>query len=382
MSDAKVKRHFYTTDKIRKIGAVYNMILGERSAGKTYDMLYHILSDYWEGRQRDELVQAIYIRRTDTTLKDRGTSTTADCLKCNAYGVNVIEEITGGEYDTIIYKQRAWWLAKKEGDLWRYAADPFMIAIALNVYVNGKGGAFPYAKTVWFEEFIEPVSGGYGYLRGEFAAFAQVVSTITRHRTDVTIWLTGNTLDPFCPYFEEMGIDRILEQKPGTIDVYKLGNTGRKIAVEMTKPAADSQASNSFYFAFNRPELKMIYEGGWAIGAYPILDRDLTREEIAGRAFVIFKGHTLELDVISSDRERFIYVHRSIDKLDPPDMDEDLIYSQEYDRRENHRRRIQYRMSKAEDVIWSLLESDRVYYDGNVTGNILDAYRNWSMRGD
>lgn len=368
---------YYSSKNIRKLKAVYNVIYGKRSKGKTYDMLYNILSDYWAARKKGELCQAIYLRRWDTDIKQVNMSTVCDTLLCNGEGVNVVEQLTEGQYNSVRYWQKQWYLSKvdPESGLVNKDAQPFMIAQALNTWSHSKGSAYPYVKCIWFEEFIAVATDR--YLSGEFTAFANFVSTVVRKRTDVTIWMTGNNVDMYCPYFEEMGLTRITSQEQGTIDTYKLGRSGKVIAVERTKDSGqwkDSEINNDYYFAFSNPELKMITSGDWEIGMYPLQSDDVAPRDICGRFFILFKTERMQCDIVSSAGAAYIYVHKDMDPLDPMDEDYDLIYTTEVCIKPNYRRSFNYGMTDAEHTIRQLINMGKVLYDSNVTGNAFEAY--------
>lgn len=72
------------------------------------------------------------------------------------------------------------------------------------------------------------------YLPNEFVLFMNVLSTIIRDRDNVKIFMMGNTVNQYCPYFAEMGLTHIKEMKKGDIDVYEYGESGLTVAVEYT----------------------------------------------------------------------------------------------------------------------------------------------------
>src|SRR5699024_9979680 len=127
---------------------------------------------------------------------------------------------------------------------------------------------YPKVKTILFDEFISRT----GYLTDEFVLFTNVISTIKRLRNDVKIFMLGNTISKFCPYFQEMGLVHILQQPVGTIELYEYGDSGLKAAVEYVAPNLHKGKKESdVYFAFNNPKLKMITEGAWEMEIYPHL---------------------------------------------------------------------------------------------------------------
>lgn len=372
---------FYTLDPINKVGAVYNVIFGVRSYGKTYAILERFLTRYWDARKQAQVKQYAYIRRYDDAIKTQFAGTVCNTLICNGYGVNRIAEITDGEFDTVIYRGGEFTLARydKETGLTKKDAQPFMLAFALNTWDKMKGGAYPFVEEIWFEEFIEVSTKP--YLKNEWVIFQNVISTIARRR-DVRIWLTGNTINIYCPYFKNMGLKNIKTMKAGQIDVYSIGKTDRKIAVEMTSDTAkykESRRNNNYLFAFEDPKLQMITKSTWEIGAYPLQEDEIAQKDICGRFFIDFDDELYACEVVSAD-DAFIYIHTHNDPLRPPD-DSELYYTPAYSTKQNYRRRIDRPMTDAERVIYNLFRLEKVTYDTNATGNAVENYIKSTIKG-
>lgn len=377
---AKTKKtetpEYYTLEPINKIGAVYNVIFGVRSYGKTYAMIDRFLQMYWAARAKKELVQFAYIRRFDDAIKPKFAGTVMDTLVCNGYGVNRIAEITGGEFDNAVYSSGAWYLSKydKKTGLTKKDNNPFMLAFALNTWDKMKGGAYPFVAEIWFEEFVEVSAKP--YLKNEWAIFLNVISTIARRR-DVRIWLTGNTINIYCPYFKNMGLKNVKNMKPGQIDVYSIGKTDRKIAVEMTFDTAkykESRKNNQYLFAFSDPKMQTqsITQSTWEIGAYPLVENEIKQNDICGRFFVEFDDELFACEIVSTD-EAYIYIHAHNDPLRPPE-DVELFYTQQFSTKQNYRRRIDRPYTDAERVIYDLFRLEKIVYDTNATGNAIENF--------
>lgn len=382
MATKKVKTEspeYYTLEPIEKIGAVYNLIFGTRSYGKTYALIDKYLQKYWKNKKQKKLVQAAYIRRYDDAIKPKFAGTVMNTLVCNGYGKNRIAEITDGVFDNAVYQSGAWYLSKYNADtgLTKKDTDPFMLAFALNTFDKMKGGAYPYVEDIWFEEFIEVSTKP--YLKNEWVIFQNVVSTIARRR-DVRIWMTGNTINVFCPYFKNMGLKNVKSMKPGQIDVYNIGKTDRKIAVEMTYDTAqykESRKNNSYLFAFEDPRLQMLTASTWEIGNYPLVEDEIKQSDICGRFFIEFDEDLFACEVVSAD-DAYIYIHAHNDPLRPPD-DSELYYTPVYSTKPNYRRRIDRPVTDAERVIYNLFRLEKVVYDSNATGNSIENYIKTTM---
>src|SRR5699024_11620877 len=72
-------------------------------------------------------------------------------------------------------------------------------------------------------------------LVNELVLFMNTVSTIVRRRTDVKIFMLGNTVNKYNPYFKEMGLNHANQMEQGTIDIYKYGKSPLTVAVERSE---------------------------------------------------------------------------------------------------------------------------------------------------
>ena len=96
------KLKYYSIDSILEKNAHYNIIIGERSNGKTTAVLRYALQHYFETGK-----QIAYVRRWDDDLKGgRGASVWSGIV-----ALGFLDELSGGEWTHIIYKGRAWYLA-------------------------------------------------------------------------------------------------------------------------------------------------------------------------------------------------------------------------------------------------------------------------------
>ena len=93
MSNTK-KIKFYNLDHIKELNCQYNLIIGERSNGKTYAALKEVAENWW---RRGE--QGGYIRRWKEDYRGkRGSQLFAGHVE-NGF----ISELTEGEYDRVRY---------------------------------------------------------------------------------------------------------------------------------------------------------------------------------------------------------------------------------------------------------------------------------------
>lgn len=358
------KNKYYSLNNILKKNAQYNIIFGQRSNGKTYAVKKYGLEKYIKDGE-----QMAYIRRQDVDL---GKSK-CDNLFSDMVENGVIADLTGGEYTHVYYYSGRWYLCYYDEDGNRHADEnPFCFAFSLTSMEHYKSTAYPNITTICFDEFISRNI----YLADEFIIFENVLSTIIRHRTNVKIFMLGNTVNKYCPYFTEMGLKHIRQQKQGTIDLYTYGDTDLKVAVEYTKNSEKSKDSSNVYFSFDNPSLKMITTGTWEIAIYPHCPVKFLPKDIKFIYFIIFDEDILQCEIVMTDKENFTFIHPKTTELKNPEKE--VIYSQEYNPLPNYHRKLTKPRSNLEKKIAWYFATDNVFYSDNEVGEIVRNYLKWS----
>lgn len=358
------KPQFYRLDSILQYNAHYNVVVGERSNGKTFAVLEYALKEYCENGG-----QLALVRRWADDLKGK----TAYSVFDNLVAEGLIDKYTNGEWQYVHYYSGRWFLARDNEDGDRETdSTPFAFRFAITAMEHDKSSAYPGVTTVLFDEFIATGT----YLPDEFVKFMNVLSTIIRHRNNVKIFMVGNTISKFSPYFGEMGLSNIKKMKPGTIDIYTYGDSDLRVAVEFSDFPAKRKDSD-IYFAFNNPKLGMITGAGdiWQLEIYPHAPCKWAPKHVLFSYFVVFDNETLQADVIDTGASPFIFVHRKTTPFKHPDSD--LIYSTEYDPRPNWRRNFLKPVFPVEEKLVKLHRADKVYYQDNEIGELYTQYLTW-----
>ena len=356
------KQKFYSLKRILERNAQYNMIIGERSNGKTYAVLQYAIEQYHANGGQLAIVR----RMAEDFTGKRGT-VMFDGLVANGE----VERITGGKWTEVYYRGSKWYLSTHDGDGNRVTDEqPFAYGFSISAMEHDKSTAYPYIRTVMFDEFL---SRGL-YLRDEFILFMNVLSTIIRHRTDVKIFMLGNTVNKYSPYFAEMGITHIKDMKPGDIDVYRYGESGLTVAVEYTATTAKGKKSD-LYFAFDNPKLNMVTKGTWEIDIYPHCPVKYSPGEVLFTYFIEWDSDLLQCEIIAHEDMIFTFVHRKTTPLKEPDKD--LIYSPRIDARPNWKRKINRPTSTIEQRIADFYRKDKVFYQDNEVGEVVRNYLQW-----
>ena len=358
---------YYSLNKINKKNATYNVIFGERSNGKTYATLKQVLENYFS-----DGTQFAYIRRWSVDVQPKRMNNLFNAIIEDGY----LEKLSGGKFTAIFYRTGRFYLCtyNDKGKPIYNEEDVIGYAFSLSENEHNKANSYPRVTTIIFDEFLTNKI----YLPDEFMLFMNTVSTIVRQRTNVKIYMLGNTVNKFCPYFKEMGLTNILSMKQGSIDVYTYGDSKLKVAVEY----ADSKKKfkkNNFYFAFNNPKLKMITGGAWELNIYPHAPVKWLPKNIMFTYFIDFNDSIYQCEIINKDDNVFTYIHEKTTPIKNPDKD--IIYTLDYNPKINYNINILKPLNDFQNKITWFYTHDRVYYQNNNVGDAINNYLKICKRG-
>lgn len=363
---AKVK--YYSLDNILKLNADYNIIYGERSNGKTTAVLLYALKDYVESGYKNQLA---LFRRWEEDFKGKNGSQLFKAI----VELGFVEKITNGKFNSIYYYGQRWFLAKynENGEKIFQIDEPFCLGFSLTSEEHYKSTSYPNVRTILFDEFL---TRSY-YLPDEFIKFQNLVSTIVRLREDIKIFMCGNTVNKYCPYFNEMGLTNIKTQKKGTIDLYTYGESSLKVAVEYSDFDSSHKKSNK-YFAFNNPKLDMIKTGSWEIAIYPHLPHKYKPEDVRYVYYIKFDDELLQCEIIKSNelRTSFTFIHRKTSEI----KDDKIVFTPNIDVRKNYFRKINKPYNKLTRKIYEYFVKDKIFYQSNDIGEIVRNYIIWCKK--
>ena len=347
--------------------ALYYVSFGERSNGKTYSAL-----DYGMERFAKNGEEFAYIRRWGEDIRPKNIG--------NLFKGHIengrLQHYFGDTYNALEYKSNKFVLLRRKED--GKVDDSVETKILCNVFdLNGmehyKSISFPRITTIILDEFISRDS----YLSNEFQLFQNSVSTIVRYRNNVRILMLGNTVNKYCPYFNEMGLKHIKEMKEGTVDVYTYGQTGLKVVVEYCESSAKKGGKPSdAYFAFDNPQLKMITEGSWEIAVYPHLPCEYKPKDVSVEFFIEFDRDILHGEVVSTgDQAPFVFLHRKTTKIK---HDDDIVYGTSPSSNPYHIFGLLRQNDPLSKFIRECIATGRIFYSTNEVGEVLRNYILWN----
>lgn len=354
--------------------AQYYILVGQRSNGKTFCVLERFVDNWWESK---ETMGNAVIRRWEEDFNKAKGDKFFENLVNNADRGNIIASKTNNRYNNVIWFNRAWWavFVNEDGEEERRSPVPIAYSFAISQESHYKSGAYPRVKDILFDEMVSRT-----YLVDEFIDFMNLLSTIIRLRDDLKIFMCGNTLSGYCPYFAEMGLKNLRAMKQGDIDLYKMGKDGRmKIVVYMTDSITKKGKPSDVYFCFDNPALQMVTgENVWELAIYPHCPTKYKPMDIKFFYFIVFDGETLQCEIIEKDSEWFTFIHRKTTPI--KDEDEAIVFKQEHDYRGNIRRRLTKPNDKLGKFIASFYAEDKVFYQDNEVGDLVNQYLAWSSQ--
>lgn len=348
--------------------AYYYMAFGERSNGKTYSALNYAIERYFKHGE-----QFAYIRRFGEDVRRKNLQTLLAAHVENGR----ISQLSEGTFNSVEYTGARFIAYYYDEDSLKKVSDkePMGYAFDLNSMEHHKSTSYPKVTTIIFDEFLSRQ----GYLVNEFVLFMNTLSTIIRDRTNVKIFMIGNTVNKYCPYFTEMGMNHIKDQKPGTTDIYTYGDSGLSVVVEYCDPTAKRGGKGSdIYFAFDNPQLKMITTGSWEIAIYPHLTTRYRPKDVTFNFFVEFDGSILHCEIVTTESDYFMFVHPKTTPI--KNTNSDIIYTDKPNGKWNYKVGIQNQNDILSRTIFRLISENRAFYSDNETGEVLRNYLIWAAQ--
>lgn len=359
-------KDFYDITPIDETNAVYRMIIGQRSNGKTYSVCKHIVENYFTKGER-----GAYIRRYEEDI------TPKNIQSLFAPHYKLIEQLSEGKYNFVIYRAKEFRFAyiSEEGDILEKAPEAFCVAASINTAEHTKGQDRGEVHTILFDEFATREA----YLKNEFVLFCNLLSSLIRNRDNAIIYMCANTVNRYCPYFKEMGLKDVESMPQGQIYLYNYGNAALTVAVEYCDPVKATEKTASKYFAFDNPQLEMITTGAWELMMYPRTPYKIFEDDIRYKFYIQFGealmcGEIIHPAVGKHRADLFIFVHPQTKDIEIDSKT--VFYTEEFSSSICHVRFLNDCPTALHQLIKSLIMKKAVCFSNNETGEI---FRNWLL---
>ena len=353
---------YYDRSAIDATKANWRLIIGTRSNGKSYSVCKTIIEDYIKEGKR-----AVYVRRYAEEIMPKNIQTLFDPH------IPLIKELTGGEWNCVFYRANEFRLAyydDEEGKITNKDDTPFCTTRAVNTWETTKGADLGHISLICFDEFMTRNA----YIRDEFICFANLCSSVIRDRKDCVIYMLANTVNQYCPYWEEFGIEDVTQMEQGEIRVYTYPNSKMKLAIEYCSPAITTKEVNENFFAFENAQLAVIQSGAWEMAQYPRPPYRIYEEDIKYRFYLEFGGQLLCGEIVNpTDRahrsDLFIFFHRQTKDMEIDDLT--AFYSTTPTTSICHVRYLKDQPTEIHKLITNLIMKNHMYFATNEVGEIV-----------
>lgn len=365
----KEKELYWNPKDIDETNAVYRAVIGQRSNGKTYGTMKKVVEAYF-----DEGLPSGYIRRYAEEIRPKYISE----LLSPHY--KLIEKLSKGKYNSCAYRNNMFipcYVDKESGKIETKADKPILYTVALNTWNTTKGEDRGQLAYIVFDEFMTRDI----YLKDEFAIFANIISSLVRDREIKCIYMLANTVNKYCPYFEDMGLYHVAEQEQGSIEVYTYNNEKLTVAVEYCA-AAEATKEVEKYYAFDNPQLDMITSGGWEEARYKRISKmefEANKETIVFKFLIDFNKKKVVGEVHRSQDMIILFFH-DIGNSNYKWTSRDIIFTDQDCYSPLHQNSFKFGSTPAHQIIRQLLSEDKCYYDNNSTGEIVNNFKKYSIR--
>lgn len=264
-----------------------NVIWGQRSNGKTYSYLKKALENF-----RDNGRTFVYVRRWAEDIAVKSMTKLMDPLP--------VEEIFGKDKSIRFWRGAFQIIDNNENEEDREAPVTIGWAIALNQVAHTKSQTFVNVQYVILDEFLQLKTER--VLKDEFDAWEQTLSTVLRTTNDAKIFIIGNSVCKYTPYFTPYGIDPN-SMKQGDIKEIDLPNEfGKptKVVAEWCKYNPRIGERTSKYVRGS----KMARTGEWEIqdvANIPHTDNEIANETLLCSMFDYIMGINLGIFIRTSN---------------------------------------------------------------------------------
>ena len=281
---------YYSIKNILSKQCSINCLLGQRSNGKSYAVKEECVKEAFLG-----MGDLIYLRRWSLEVKtDDVTDYFADCP---------VEEITGGEYNSITVFRARIYLSSidEDGTVTRGRCIGRTAALTGATHLKSVIERGKY-RNIIYEEFCTAD----GYLPGEPDKLQQFVATVFGVQYSGRVWLIGNTVSRINPYFSQWSLKSLKDMQPGQIDVYKFtqedGSTV-SIAVEF---CSSINVPSGMFMGEAR---KNIIEGVWETETQPKIPVNFGKFKVIYNLLYEYTDYLFLLKILENkNRECLVYV--------------------------------------------------------------------------
>lgn len=345
-----MKRKYWNHQRIAEHNALYNIIIGGRNLGKSYDIKNMCLANSWNTKT----ISFVLIRRFDLECKPSHIE--------NYFADTPVQAITNGAYNCISAKGGTIYFSTLDMETGKVKlGTPCGKYIALSGGTHVKSEAFPQVTDMIYEEFVSTEYLG----DDEPKRLQDLVSTVFRSR-EGHIWMIGNTVTRLNPYVKHFMLANIAKMEPGQIDDYYFETTNADgepdklhIAVEYCKSEG---SANKMIFGH---AAKAINGGAWECKEHPRLAMPKECYTIIYEVLIDYMNFKFVLQLLTNDEtgKRLLYAYpytnkKTVDRVLTQTYSEDPFHTVWFKRD-----------SEIECAMMDLLAENQIAFSDNLTGD-------------
>ena len=280
-----IKQVHYNIDRIDKLDANFNLIYGEKSNGKSYQVKHKkAVEHYLETGKR-----FILLRRWREDISN---------LWIEQYFADVdVAKLTNNKYNCISQYRKVLYFSiydENTGKTQRFEKIGYVMSLSTEQHMSS--ASFLDVDTIIFEEFMERGT----YIPHEPDRLMIFYSTIDRKRGTTKIYMVGNSISRVCPYIREWGLDEIFRNlKQGEIATKEIQNEENKVTIAIEFCMASGGKTMTIGNASS-----MVDKGNWQSYPQPKLPKSYNDYNVLFRFGFQFKGFRFLCDYLS-DKETY-----------------------------------------------------------------------------
>ena len=360
-----MKKKYYSLTEILKTKALYYLIFGQRSNGKTFSVLEYIIKQKIKTGKPAVLIRRRKEETATKFIKDYFKPFDYDPVK----DTNLVEELSKGKYNHISYYGGTFYIGEYDYNEMKWLSREVLCMVAaLSTYANSKGADRGDISCILFDEFIAR-----DYLVTEWSAFLNMVSTFLRDRDGIPIFLVGNSISLYCPYFREFHVD-IKELEQGKIYTYDYGK--EKVSVQWAESLENSN-SLKYFLGSTSSTAKMISTGKMEIPIYPHYEKTIDfKKDVLKRFYINFEEDYCCICIVKNIDGLFLYVH-DCNKI--PDFNDTFTFTMSPTTESRNCQTLKQGKTRVHIMLRNLIEQGKIFYNDNSTGEFFSAWYKWQL---
>ena len=363
MSNKKIV--YYNLDNIDSENANFNLIYGERSSGKSYQLKHKKAINPYLESVKDSIKNArrfMLVRRWKEEIKPE---------KIEQYFLDVdIYSLTDGKYNCITLFKGKLWLSvyDPESKPQLKRGDYIGYVVSLSTEQTYAGASYLDVDNIIFEEFMARDRGYLG--KSEPDKLMNLYSTVDRKRGTTKLWLVGNTISRVCPYIEQWGLHEIVSnQKQGTIETTfvptgSYDDEGNPEVIKIALEYCKSTGTSSHVIGKHKD---MLNSGAWQSDPQPHLPMSYNEYDVMFRMLFKFQGFMFIAEYLFDNIDNYCwYVYPYKGEITP-----DLLVISDEVRFDRHWQRNVYNIDIDNPTLKRLLSTFRennIFYASDLCG--------------